>query len=529
MYPENLAEYHPTESERVIYEALRSQLPDTFEVFYSVQWSVWNNGTLQKSEADFIVTSPDYGYLCLEVKGGTGIRIKDNVWYVSDYQHGERKLKESPYDQAEKSMYYFKTRYSEVYNANYSGIFSAGVAFPFYSINENLSNRNRESTIDCNDLNNLYPKIKKIFREWAGKSYGHRYYQKEQHRAFVELIRKNIAVAAAAGSLVELKERQLAVINRVQDNYIYFLNNIRQFYILGGAGTGKTWIAMKMAKEESASHPNQVLCVCASPTLAKMAKTYIKSSVDVLDIRTLFSQISADISQYEQPFYQGISSGLLPNCKKYAAIFVDEAQDFTEEWAIVIRSLLQDPVESRLGVFYDDVQVLREDSFGDGFAISTPPFLLRENIRNTQNIYSWAAETTNLGADVIANPVEGPTPSTEILDNCYQLTYRLETLLKEYLEDEHLPNSSLVILVENVDSFLSLYPKGIAKWLFVREFRGFKKEVLVSSVEAFKGLESNMVIYIHSEATLQNVNYIAYTRAKYYLIELIMKGEECQR
>ena len=49
-----------------------------------------------------------------------------------------------------------------------------------------------------------------------------------------------MALSAAAGALVQYKEHQLQVINRVQDNYVYLLSNVTQFYMKGGAGTGKT-------------------------------------------------------------------------------------------------------------------------------------------------------------------------------------------------------------------------------------------------------------------------------------------------
>ena len=104
MYPKNISEYLPTDSERIVYQELKNQLPDTFDVFYAVSWTSYYAGRLVKSEADFIVASPDYGFLCLEVKGGNGIRIEDNNWYLSDAVHGERKLNSSPYDQAEKNM-----------------------------------------------------------------------------------------------------------------------------------------------------------------------------------------------------------------------------------------------------------------------------------------------------------------------------------------------------------------------------------------------------------------------------------------
>ena len=293
MYPKNINEYLPTDSERIVYQELKNQLPDSFDVFYSVSWTSYHAGRLVKSEADFIIASPDYGFLCLEVKGGSGIRIEDNIWYLSDAIHGERKLNASPFEQAEKNMYYFAQVFSSKYNMRYAGIHGAGVIFPFYPVGEDLqlSHRDRVCTIDSNDLNNLYDRIKKMFRLWAGKAYGRRIYPISQHRAFLELIRDRIAISAAAGALIRYKERQLNVINRVQDSYIYLLSNVRQFYIRGGAGTGKTWIAMKMAKAEADRSGQRVLFACASMPLAEMVKQHIGNSVDVYNMRSLFALI----------------------------------------------------------------------------------------------------------------------------------------------------------------------------------------------------------------------------------------------
>ena len=178
---------------------------------------------------------------------------------------------------------------------------------------------------------------------------------------------------------------------------------------------------------------------------------------------------------------------------------------------------------SNLGVFYDDVQIFREDSFGDAFAIKGQPYLLRENIRNTANIYSWTSEKTNLGTDVIVNPVEGPTPVVEIMSDHYQLTHKLEGLLKKFLDDEHLSNDSMIFITDNKEGLLSEYDSGLAKWNLVAHSPEAANEIQVVSVEEFKGLESDMVVYIHSEDTTNNMDYIAYTRAKYYLIELIRR------
>lgn len=286
MYPKNIAEYLPEDSEKVVYYALKSQLPETFDVFYSVKWTTYEKGQCIQSEADFIVASPEYGFLCLEVKGGNDIVIdEDNHWTLIDHTNGDRHLSCSPYDQAEKSMYYFEKVYTNTNHISYPGIYAAGVVFPFYAVPQHklIDHRHRDCTIDCSEMNQLYDKIKKMFRLWAGTSYGFRVYRENQHKALLELIRQKVALSAAAGALVQYKEHQLQVINRVQDNYVYLLSNVTQFYMKGGAGTGKTWIAKKMAMQEAEKHNRKVLFLCTSPTLSDTVKKDISLNPLITD------------------------------------------------------------------------------------------------------------------------------------------------------------------------------------------------------------------------------------------------------
>ena len=76
---------------------------------------------------------------------------------------------------------------------------------------------------------------------------------------------------------------------------------------------------------------------------------------------------------------------------------------------------------------------------------------------------------------------------------------------------------------EDVDRFMGRFPNGIAKWKFTRKPIEQEDEIIVFSVAEIKGLEADMVLYIHGEDSSENENYIAYTRAKYYLIELVRK------
>lgn len=526
MYPKDLSAYKPKDSERDVYNALREQLPESFEVFYSFSWSYKDDkGKMCKSEADFVIVSPDYGFLCLECKGGRDmtIDIDSGVWHLHD-SYGGRDLDRSPYEQVEESMYFLKDTFKKMNGIDYPGIYAAGVIFPYYKIPNStyISDRNEECTIDKSEMNNLKNKIIQIFNVWGRSSYKARAFNKSFHDAFTEMVKKKIAVAAAAGELIELKKSQLDIVNKVQDNYEYFLSNTRQFYIRGGAGTGKTWLAIKFANSEF-NKGSKVLVSCASKPLAKMLMDNLSAEIDVYDIETLFRIIAREPDKLQAPLFDGIEDNLKDDFPKYDAIFIDEAQDFTPEWAYVIRILLRDDKESRLGVFYDDVQIMREDSFGDSFMIEQLPYLLRENIRNTSSIYDWATERTNLGMDVISNPVEGPKPAAEYMKDYKQLTNRLQNLFKEYLVDEDVKTTSLALILDDKEEFLEKYKEGIAKWKFTTEKPQSEDEIFVTDIGLFKGLESDMVIYIHKDNISSNLNYIAYTRAKYYLIELIMK------
>ena len=112
MHPQSIESYNYTNTELEMFNALKDQLSDKYHVFYSVRWFDTNDENKRvDSECDFLVFDPSFGFLCIEVKGGSGIEIENETWYlVEDYGYGDtsrRELKCSPYEQAEKSMRHF--------------------------------------------------------------------------------------------------------------------------------------------------------------------------------------------------------------------------------------------------------------------------------------------------------------------------------------------------------------------------------------------------------------------------------------
>ena len=106
MHPSSILESAHVHSEVKFYNELKKQLSDKYHVFYSVRWYTLTNGVREDSECDFLVFNPDYGFLCIEVKGGNAISVENGEWRLYD-STGGRILDKSPYYQAEQSMRFF--------------------------------------------------------------------------------------------------------------------------------------------------------------------------------------------------------------------------------------------------------------------------------------------------------------------------------------------------------------------------------------------------------------------------------------
>ena len=64
--------------------------------------------------------------------------------------------------------------------------------------------------------------------------------------------------------------------------------------------------------------------------------------------------------------------------------------------------------------------------------------------------------------------------------------------------------------------------RQIASWRLTSEPAN-DNEIKLFTVSDYKGLEADVVIYVHSKNTNPTVNYVAYTRARYFLYDLIVK------
>ena len=529
MHPSDITKRKHVKSEEDFFNACRDQLSEKYHVFFSVRWYSEENGKRIDSECDFLIFNPDYGFLCIECKGGKGIYVDDDdTWFLKEYDE-DRKLRCSPYKQAEESMRFFKRYYEDELETAYPGIYGNAVAFPKFAVSEPITVESPLAlTIDIEDMGNLQSRIVEIFRYFSVKRGGHASFMSpDAQKKFISLINKRVALSVAAGALIEDKERELVEINQTQDVVIDLLMHYPRAFVIGGAGTGKTWIGIKKIKRciLSGKHP---LYLCYNATLAARVKKHI--GMDGADIYSIdkFAETLLGTACETAPLVNGCKEYAnlleqLPALQQYDLVIVDEAQDFTEDWAYCANLLVKE--KGSLYVFYDESQNIFSRDFGDKFFIDGEPFVLRYNIRNTSNIYQYTLERTALGTDTLVNQIEGVEPDVRKLTRRQAVISFVDSVVNKLVNKEGVSPEKIAILSnQRLDQSVLDGVNYIGGYPLTPLSKTISGGIIFAPVEDFKGLESDIVIFINhtykGEAKTEDIRaiqYTALTRARFYL------------
>ena len=535
MYPEDIENYKYTGSEKELYDQLKTQLPDKCHVFYSVRWFETREGKRVDSECDFLIFDPAFGFLTVEVKGGLGIEFNavTGEWILKERIDGAesyRKLGCSPYVQSEKSMRHFYDYFRNEFMQSFRGVYGFCVCFPFYQADELISDScPKEITIDKNDMGNLKEKINAIFHYWRNRRNLSIPFSAEQRERFKWLVNKRISLSAAAGALIEIKQSQFEKINIIQDSLIDALYNYNDLQFVGGAGTGKTFIAVKKAIRDY-NKGKKVLVTCISESLASYIKTQLLSEYPEIKCAP-FNKVMEELLPLHD--LQKVINGecnyidVFPDIEdsiKYDSLIIDEAQDFNEDMGLCISALLK-PEHKTFYVFYDENQNLYSRSFGRAFEFPNPPIVLKYNIRNTGRIYDYAMQETGLGRDTVANQLIGVRPDISNFTSEKQALLKLEGIINKLINKEYVTTDSIAVLsnvaygrsiLKNTNELASFQINSSQEIETINDGNIHFFEVI-----NFKGIESSIVIYLNhrfnEEEDQECMKYVALTRARYFL------------
>jgi superfamily I DNA and RNA helicase len=218
----------------------------------------------------------------------------------------------------------------------------------------------------------------------------------------------------------------------------------------------------------------------------------------------------------------------LPEAQKFSAIVVDEGQDFHSTYWLPLQLLLQDPNEGSLYIFYDEAQriySLDEFPIKDGLTA-----VFNKNLRSTKPIGQFVADYYPGKDKFIPAGVESQQEVMIINPTKYaDLPTALNDILN-MLSEEGVPMQDVVILTMASEG-RSQWQHGqklasgfdLRWWHYNNKISG--KRVLVSTIQAFKGLESAVVILTELDQASREdqadmLIYIGMSRAKNLLIIL---------
>jgi len=312
-----------------------------------------------------------------------------------------------------------------------------------------------------------------------------------------------------------------------QAKVLQSIRRVKRAAILGGAGTGKTLLAVEKARQLAAAGFRTVLLCFNAPLRSHLTTVLEASGVEVETFHTLTAREArcAGFHIPSQPpgeWYETGAPRLLTqaafaNGTRYDAVLIDEAQDFGPEWLLCAQSLLRDAEASVLYLFADTHQ----DLYRRGWSI--PPGMveieLTINCRNTRPI---AERVALIFGDVVAGkPPDGPQPKfIEIARNQQIVPYAVGVVESLVLE-EGLRTDQIIVLTNSANTVSELRETGVGGHLFTT-LEGYG--IPVETVFRFKGLEREVVVLaLIDRAPMDDLSALLYVglsraRAALYIV-----------
>ncbi|WP_428342373.1 NERD domain-containing protein [Mycobacterium sp.] len=382
------------EAERKVYRSLQEQLQANDLVIPGQRVT----DHLKDHEVDFVVAIEGAGIVCVEVKGG-------DVWHDGEtwwQKRGGQEHKIDPVRQARDACYALR----EFVEAD--ARWSQGrlrwdhvVVLPNTEIADDfaLPECPRWKVIDRNELPTLLDKLKYvIYRHELERPLLSRQGIKQLSTALSGrgLPQRSVVARALASqdAADALTEHQAVILDAIQ-----LLNRVE---IRGGAGSGKTFLAVEQARRLSAKG-QRVALLCYSHGLAsyleRITATWRRHHLayvgefHALGLRwgapkgpdeSLRTEKTVQFWEHDLPLQMADLATQLDPDHRFDSIVVDEAQDFADAWWDPLLAALKDDETGGLYVFTDEGQ--RVFNRHGSPPVPLVPLVLDHNLRNTRQI-----------------------------------------------------------------------------------------------------------------------------------------------
>lgn len=499
--------------------------PDDWVALHSLDLAPWNRGL--RTEIDFVVIVPDTGILCMEVKSHENIAFEDDRWCPAE-------IKRSPFKQASDGRHTFYRRLRELAPQFKNIPVVHCCVFPRapFDLPPNLS-------IQPWELMDI-----RTFRTFgSGESFCMDLRARIQRSVQADGNLSALAIRLSQSRIEEIvtccvpvrkrrpdareeivrREGQAGKILREQQKPVLQLAALNdQLVVSGGAGTGKTLIAIEVARR-AAEKGRRVALLCFNQLVGDWMREHTNRitppTPNLILGRTI--QIMAEMTGVEIPdktsreFWEIELPQLLeerltdPDLKAVASfdyLVLDEAQDILARprlWQCLTQFLAGGIEHGAYALFGDfDNQVLAERSVMDETltsldAASRPSrWHLSENCRNYRIVGDTAVRLGGFSNEVYSGYMRtgGGVQNYDISFYEHERAQldQVGRWLKEFKSQGYKPSEITILSFRSVDASAAKRLKDEGFKLRPTwqdgDFTGY------TSVHAFKGMESKVVI-----------------------------------
>lgn len=541
---EQLREFR-SKAEAKFYRACREQLANDVLVLHSIAWIYRDDhDRLREGEADFTIVSPRAGILVVEVKGGgVSYDAASGEWFSVDRFKKQHPIKD-PFRQVSNERHAIKDQLAgsplwRRWRGRRATLAHAVMLLDIHDARPLVSSERKIEFIGVDaDMNDLSAWVSKAFRFWSSNdddALG------TQGVGLVEdILCSSVEVLPALRSYLDDSEKTRLRLTNNQARVLRTIGGRKRAVISGGAGTGKTLIAVEKSRQ-LASEGQQVLFLCYNRPLADAISSVNSSNqITVLSYHQLcdmrmastFKLHGRDLRReaeeaypgnttkhmydVQMPFALALSNEILD--EKYDSLVIDEAQDFSDDYWFSLEELLRDPEHGSLYIFIDENQsIYRKHA---NLPVRDDPYHLTVNCRNTAEIHRagyvyYSGEQVD-EPDLSGQEIEHVAAETDV-DQAASVVRLVGQLLGASVP----PESIVVLLAKQPKSYLwellqaHKLPGGVAWGI---ESPGRKSSVFVETVGRFKGLESQVVVLWLGDELVDGTHwetvYVGITRAK---------------
>lgn len=545
MLPPVILEKGTSPAEYKVFGFIKKGLSDEWTALYSVPLS--SHPHKRWAEIDFLLVGPD-GIYCLEVKGGR-ISRSNGEWHFTDRNGNTTSKREGPFEQAGSAAAALRSylidsgfRYLEDVPYGY------GVVAPDITFSIQGPDIEPDVIYDERDLARPFSEyIRRLtdFTVRRTRAIGVRNVKRltpDDSRTVIDLLREDFDLRPSLKMQVGQIDRELVRLTHEQDRALKALEENSQVIVKGGAGTGKTLLALEEAKRHAAASKHVLLC-CFNTRLAGFLKQAASKLpfVEVWHFHGLLASLIAEAGLTDQlpraeaddlytkfyPQYALDALLSLDRLESYDVLIADEAQDLLlETYLDVFDALLKCNLRNGYWRFFLDPN---QDLFG-GLGVRAlqrlntlrpVSYQLTLNCRNSLPIGMFTAMLTGASSDNTLSP-EGPAVDYRFYRDYPHERREVSRLIGRVISEGILPQNIVILSRyrrENSslkDGFLELPYKLLD---VTNEGRvPSPSAVGFSTISGYKGLECDVVIVIdiddleHPDAL--GLVYVGTSRAK---------------